>query len=107
MLSKKHKLEEIFGKLREVAIVLGEERVRPKLAAGSRPASSLLSLAEGIWRPEDRPSAADEDVPVSLDRSAMLPFVQSRGPLRSGDDSARHFRILVPNMAQTGRFRPR
>jgi hypothetical protein len=47
MPSKKHKPEEIIGKLREAEIVLAHLSQR----------ADLLSVAQGIWWSEDRPGA--------------------------------------------------
>ena len=58
---KKHKPEEIIGKLREAEIVLaqGGSAARRRLA-GLRPASRPILVAERIWRSEDGPGATDE-----------------------------------------------
>ena len=61
MPSKKHKPEEIIGKLREVEIVLGQggttaEACR-RIAVGEQ---TYYRWAQGIWWPEDGPGASDE-----------------------------------------------
>ncbi len=59
---KKHKPEEIIGKLREAdrAGAGGIDRRGVSADRGQR--ADILSMAQGIWRSEDRPGAADEDL---------------------------------------------
>ena len=60
-MGKKHGPEEIIGKLREAEIILAQGGTTGgcvSLDQGQR--ADLLSLAQGIWRSEDRSSATDE-----------------------------------------------
>ena len=60
MPSKKHKPEEIIGKLREVEIVLAQGASTAEACRGIAVSEHLSPLVQGIWWSEDRPGAANE-----------------------------------------------
>ena len=60
-MGKRHKPEEITGKLREAEIVLAQGGTTSDASRPDRGyRADLLSLAQGIRWSEDRPGAADE-----------------------------------------------
>ena len=59
-MGKRHNPEEIIGKLGEAEIVLAQGGTQRMGVADRGCRADLLSLAQGIWRSEDRPGAANE-----------------------------------------------
>ena len=61
-MGKRHNPEEIIGKLRVAEIVLAQGGNDGRCMSSDRGyRADLLPLAQGIWRPENRPGAADEE----------------------------------------------